>query len=317
MMDSVRHFLLIFLFVTSFFTSVIAVAAPILKEIESHQQESAGILPPIRLVENLENPMGVIVKVKPIAGMMYYRHEGPATHKISDNIPFFGLGGTIEWGNYFAEAYVLGSDKGIDGEFTITKDIVGEETNLSSRTNKERSFYRRDYSGAIGYTFNKLPLIGSRGDLSVFFGYRLGKLHHLDSTNITLESGAVIKDEVSFETQGYFIGAGASFKPFSKSNSRLGVNFAYAPRLEGEYKFSYIKDEKRFLGFSALDSTEGKTIGAYWSAGITPNISYVLSVDYYKFRMDLSEPPSTLSVPYVEERLMTFKASLNIRFDLF
>ena len=192
---------------------------------------------------------------------------------------------------------------------------------VSEATNKDRSFYRKDYSGAFGYTFNRLPWIGSRGDFSLFAGYRLGKMHHLDSINLTLgneeRAGNVTKEEVNFEAKGPFLGFGASFRPFSNSNSRIGIGGAYG-WLEGQYNFSQISNEKQESDLIAeVQDAKGKSLRAYWSSEIAPQLSYTLSVEYYQYSMSLSEQISTVEVSSVEELLVTFKASLNVRFDLF
>jgi hypothetical protein len=52
-------------------------------------------------------------------GLMYHKYAGPVYKKFSDNIPFVGIGATINVGHLSLDGYAQRSDKGKDSSFSI------------------------------------------------------------------------------------------------------------------------------------------------------------------------------------------------------
>ena len=98
-----KSFIICLSFILYINSSVVFAGSDIVEMLGSekndHQRTGLQIPSPTRNVADLEIPVIPLIKFRPITGVMYYKHEGPVTPKISDTIPFFGLGGTLEWHN--------------------------------------------------------------------------------------------------------------------------------------------------------------------------------------------------------------------------
>jgi len=168
-----------------------------------------------RVTENLpKEPIIQSFDTRLITGVMYYKYSDSMVKKLSDSIPFYGVGATYgissPIGNISFDLYAQRTDKGKDGFF--------EENNTFSRppTNTEASFNRDDYAITMNYQIGSIY----GWQFPVFVGYKWGK------TNVTRTEITILTDfyplaqvETNFNTEGPIAGLGITF-PIAKNKKQ-------------------------------------------------------------------------------------------------
>jgi hypothetical protein len=292
--------------------------------------------------DHLEAPVEKIsgsVEVRlPMTGMMAYKYADPFNQEeFSDNIPFIGVGGTVNLinlpilNNISLDLYGQWSDKARDGFFSRTVDEGMEELE-----NVNSAFNRDDYAITVGWQIPpqilpKLPKSWPKfmhklwhQKFSVFLGYKSSKTDAHVITIKDIEDSKmmdVTRSESHFKTYGRFYGVGYTYAV--DNQNKLGFYVA-GGRLKGKYDFTAFVGEQAFPNEQTINSTWA------WRAGLSLNglltrlsvgkLTYGISLDGYYYTMDMGITERDLGsvVPrtFVEERVLSLKASLNWVYDL-
>jgi len=253
-------------------------------------------------------------------GLMYHKYSGLIKNeKFSDNIPFVGIGATINVGHLSLDGYAQHSDKGKDGSFSIgTRGAVNEEA----------MFDREDYAITVGYQigepiFSLLPKkfssLSFLRNFSVSAGYKWSETN-IDVTQIALKYEDITRTEIQFKTTGPFVGINY-IHPFGKNrHHKLGMYVAYG-RLEGDYSSSSFKNEQPipYGDPNVVSPTEAIKYGFSLNGLLTKlaigKFTYRISFDSYDYTMDLENSRGIVDNPSIEEKLYSLNASLYWVFD--
>ena len=261
-----------------------------------------------------EPPIYKSFEMRATTGMMYHKYAGPSYKKLSDNIPFVGIGTTLNFGLFSIDGYAQHSDKGKDGSF-----FIGSRGAI----NEDAKFYRDDYAITVGYKigepiFSFLPKslnnLSFLRNFSVLAGYKWSETN-IDVTQITLESADLTRTEIHFKTTGPFAGSGY-IQPLGNHN--MGMYVAYG-KLTGDYSFSaFSGDQVVPTGQpDVISSTEAIRYGISLNGLLTKlpmgKFTYRLSLDGYDYTMDVES--DKLDNFFVEEKVYSLNASLNWAFD--
>lgn len=250
-------------------------------------------------------------------GLMYHKYSGLIKNeKFSDNIPFVGIGATINVGHLSLDGYAQHSDKGKDGSFSIgTRGAVNEEA----------MFDREDYAITLGYQigepiFSLLPKnfssLSFLRNFSVSAGYKWSETN-IDVTQIALKYEDITRTEIQFKTTGPFAGINY-IHPFGKNrNHKLGMYVAYG-RLEGDYNVD-ASNNPNISDDNAVSPTEAIRYGFSLNGLLTKlaigKFTYRISLDSYDYTMDLENTRGIVDNRSIEEKLYSLNASLNWVFD--
>ncbi len=214
------------------------------------------------------NAMAVDVSFTPRggAGIMFYNLDwskytpngGSITlGDASDTVFLANVGGTVSINRFYFDAYI---QKTTEGE-----DDAGWDTNYTN------TFEIMDYSFAFGY--NVLD------SLSTYVGWK-GRQTDMEFYNKANDGNY---NDVTFESQGFFIGAAYGFV-FDAGT--LSFNAAYV-RLEGELTQDQIRSNGTTIVLKATDATSnGFTVGVAWKGFIGEKWSYTLTADWLKNSYD-------------------------------
>jgi len=238
--------------------------------------------------------------------LMYHKYSGPIYEKFSDNIPFVGIGATINVGHLSLDGYAQHSDKGKDGSFSI-----GYRGSL----NEDAMFDREDYAITLGYQigehfFSRVPILKN---VSVSTGYKWSETN-IDVTEITLERAELVNTEIQFKTTGPFAGINYIHPFGNNGNHKLGMYVAYG-RLTGDYNVDASRNPN-ISNDNAVSPTEAIKYGFSLNGLLTKlaigKFTYRISLDGYNYTMDYSSSRGNDSI---EEKLYSLNASLNWVFD--
>jgi hypothetical protein len=248
------------------------------------------------------------IDARMMTGMMYHRYSDAFfdKDKLSDNTPFIGFGVTIGLGKRILfDGYFQHSDKGKDGYFL-------------ENVNTDAQFNRDDYVGTFTYMIPQ-PWF-ERHSLSFFGGYKKSQTN-IAATIIRLPN-LLTRQEVTFQTTGFFGGLGYSWKPFNNDESNFTINVAYGG-LDGDYTFSAFRGEKRDSSSNAVSPAKGFRYGVYWNGPLTKfsrgwgKLTYTISLDGYEYKMDLKQEIAGRSMEEkaVKEGVYGINASVNYVYD--
>lgn len=243
-------------------------------------------------------------------GLMYHKYSGPIYKKLSDNIPFVGIGATINVGYLSLDGYAQHSDKGKDDYFSI--GYLGP-------LNEEAMFDREDYAITLGYQigehfFSRVPILKN---FSVSGGYKWSETN-IDVTEIALKNfegvEQLTRTEIQFKTTGPFVGINYIHPFGNNGNHKLGMYVAYG-RLTGDYNIDVSNNPKASDG-NAVSPTEAIKYGFSLNGLLTKlaigKFTYRISFDSYDYTMGYSSSRGNDSI---EEKLYSLNASLNWVFD--
>jgi hypothetical protein len=256
---------------------------------------------------------GIGIIPRGVLGIMSYEYKEnyPSGQDIkwSDNIPYAGVGITLDYNNFALDIYAQQTVSGKDSFFNTQPApgviIFDDNTNLS----------RRDLASNVSYGIQNL--LTNKGDALIFsVGYKWGQSDINGARRRTVfpenQPQYTIYDteETQFTTGGPSIGVTYGFPIGQKS--KIGINIAFTKLVNTDFR-------KTGPTQFDIDTTQGLTVGAIWMGSITNEISYSLSFDYYKYEMtgttwslrEVNTDPFTL-----EEQVMSLKASISYAPDL-
>ncbi|RKZ84821.1 MAG: hypothetical protein DRR19_17225 [Candidatus Parabeggiatoa sp. nov. 1] len=275
-------------------------------------------------VHEKEEPVIQSFDARFITGLMYYKYSDAFVDKLSDNIPFYGVGATYgissPIGNISFDAYLQRSDKGKDGFFEENLD-----DNFKHPTNTDARFNRDDY--AITMTYQIGSIYGWQ--FPIFVGYKWGKTH-VERTEITLfqpnddplarieTNDPLARIETNFKTKGPVIGLGITFPIATNKEHRAGIYGAYG-RLTSEYNTSIFLGEKYLDAGTVTQPTEAWKYGINFNGLIAKlpigwgKLNYTISLDSYNYSMSL-KPRSGDPTSSIDEQIYSVNASVNWAF---
>lgn len=251
-------------------------------------------------------PAGISLVPRVALGIISFRYKEDysATSDVewSDNMPYAGIGVTLDYGNFALDIYGQQTMSGSDSLFETAPESIltvrDYNTNLS----------RRDV--AINGSYGIQNLLTDKGDSLLFsVGYKWGKTDINGLRRRTISTGTEPSytnydtEETEFTSSGPSLGITYGY-PIGE-NSRIGINLAYS-WLGSEHSNSSIK----------VDNSQGWTGGLSWISSITHKISYSLSFDYYTYPYGTTNYGEGLFGYTTEEEATSFNAAISYAFDL-
>jgi Caspase domain len=190
--------------------------------------------------------------------------------------------------------------------------------NADSPANANR--LEKDYEGIVPVPrlYGEINAVGETTNIFIVDACRNNPLLSYNEVTgrgeVTRSVGLQLED-TSFKTGGGFMGVAYSWQ---LRQSLLGISLAGA-MLTGDYTEN-IKDPIAPQNNNDVESTLGLTIGASWNGPITNRLSYSLSLDRYRYSMDVDREIQVegKTIPRqfsLEENMTTFRASLSYSFD--
>lgn len=244
---------------------------------------------------------------------------------LQDFSPLLGAGGTLGWGQFFADIYyqstALARSHGSDLLGTTITGAPPIPDGSEFRANfGEVDFRHEDWALSLGYAVNS--------NWSLFAGYKGGKTdwdQHLSQQLFAPADATAFYTEIDrlngkFEQDGPFIGAAFSY-PLGGGTLTLRGAYAY---LDGEYTWkgtAQDADTGEVFQTSRLNfdgNSDAWSVGMSWTKQLEENLGLSLGASYHWYDFDLSgkgllvtqgltiEPTSGT----MTERLFTATASL-------
>jgi hypothetical protein len=256
----------------------------------------SGINLPKISIEEIEGGFSFIPRIA--IGGAYYTHNDWLYEGLRDTfLPSVEVGISISRGNWFFDIYKSVSENGYKEWYSQPSgSIEGTE------------FRYKDSAITIGYMCGKSSfcedishLLGKKGNVSLFSGYRKGTIHlkkpyPITTNEVTL--GEIIVD-TDLKIKGPFIGVGYTYE--LSRYTIFGMNFAWQGKLRGSYSSvltvpgssSKASGERRIDGSSDQNDTNSYRIGASLSGDVPlfKGVSYAIACDYYKFSLHVNEQP--------------------------
>lgn len=290
------------------------------------------------------------IKPQLLTGVMYFKHitsDQPSLTLSNKPIAFGGIGLNANIGNWFLNGYGLDTARTTDHIFQPKSSSTQTNEYSQASTEYNYNFSRQDYSISFGREITDLFTDSKDWGVSLFTGYRQGTTNiQRTGVNFDVKPSAVANfDPTKFDNTKYdpknpetyptaatttttksndyvdllqtkytvkgpLIGIAFRKRPFTGSNSEIGLTLVYGP-LEGKYERSgELPTTARVNTFvSALS----------WNGELTDKLSYSLVFDYYSYTMPFLQPSKKLeniSVPItVKEAVGSAKLFLNYRFN--
>jgi hypothetical protein len=264
-----------------------------------------------------------------IAGFMSYRYQETYNQNTKKSLdwegymPFLGAGIILGYKNFSLDLYARRSAFGKDNQFDAT-ETPGDNGIITNGKEINVGFLHHDYGINLNYQLSKKVLkniLIDNGNIIFSVGYKWGindirEINRNDSydENICSSNQAcydqtykLSSQDKQFKMEGITLGVAYGYS--IENIGILGINLAYA-WLDTEYSSSINK-------IFNTDTAKGETIGIQWNGIISNNLTYGLSVDYYKYNINASSTSKDISLNSITETVLTTKASLSYTFDLF
>ncbi len=277
----------------------------------------AGLMMPLTATQAID----ITVEPRATVGVMIYQYEENYSEAERGNIewkdtsPFFGVGSTISIATNFCErlfidAYGQFTDAGSDGKFSQAKSERGEQY----QKDESVDFGRRDWVGTMGCVIPQRIFLD--GSVTLTAGYKGGK-SEINGTHRQYRPKTVTpspEDSTILKTDGFFGGVSLSWP--IRSTWQFQINLANA-WLQSEFNSAY----HSIINPPTTGDTGGFTGGIRIQNTLTRHVTWSISADWFRYKMDANPPEMEINgqkgretLTGVKEQIIPLRASLIWRF---